>query len=297
MMKKYIIITFIITFGFIFHACEKDISLDIPAPEPKIVVEGWIENDKPATVILSRNHAYFAVFDSTTVANFIITNAVIKVTEIETGIDETLTLVFNPNIFPPFQYQGSTLLGKINHSYSIHIVVDGEELTANTSIPEVVLMDSVWFEPDPRYDTLGMLYFGFTDPPALGNYYRVFAKRLPQDLRFVPVLGSVYDDIYFNGQSVEYGFYKGQDRYLEFDENEDPLERFFFKVGDTIVSRVALMDKTHFDFWRSIENAIYGGGNPFAAPASIFSNIEGGLGIWGGYAATYDTIVATSAKK
>ncbi len=293
-MKKHSLFghaIFLTLLVFIFTACEKDITLDIPPPEDKIVVEGWIEQDKGAHVILSRNSAYFSVIDSAALADIIISDATVTIKEIETGLEEELTMTVNFNFFPPFIFKGSSVLGKINHSYELTVIADDVTLTAITSIPEIVPMDSVWFEPDDTHDTLGLLFFGFTDPPELGNHYRVFAKRLNKDIRFVPVFGSVYDDIFFNGQEVEYGFYRGRDRYKLVDEDEG-IERFFFKVGDTIVSRVAMMDKKHFDFWRSIEEAIYAGGNPFAAPTSIASNIEGGLGVWGGYAATYDTIIA-----
>lgn len=286
---KYLIPLF--SFSLLFIACEKDITLDIPPPEEKIVVEGWIEQDKVANVLLSRNSAYFAVIDSSTLADILISDATVRIREVETGMEEELTMTPDFNFFPPFVFRGSAVTGKINHTYELTVTVDAKTVTAVTTIPEVVPMDSVWFEPDLEHDTLGTIFFGFTDPPELGNYYRVFTKRINKDARFVPVLGSVYDDIFFNGQEVEYGFYRGRDRYLLADE-EEGVERFFFKVGDTIITRVAMMDKKHFDFWRSIEEAIYAGGNPFAAPASIASNIEDGLGVWGGYAATYDTVVA-----
>ena len=33
-------------------------------------------------------------------------------------------------------------------------------------------------------------------------------------------------------------------------------------------------------------------GNPFSAPTTVTTNIEGGgLGVWGGYGATYDTLI------
>ncbi len=289
MNYKNIFILFLL--ALLFYACEKDITLDIPPPEEKIVVEGWIEQNKPAQVILSRNAAFFSAIDTSTLERLIIADATVLVREIETDVQEQLNVSIDFNFFPPFIYRGEHLLGKINHSYELTVIVDDFELTAVTSIPEVVKMDSVWFEPDDQLDTLGLIYFGFTDPPELGNYYRVFAKRLHKDIRFVPVRGSVYDDIFFNGQDVEYGFFRGRDRYRPVDE-EEGFERFYFKVGDTIFTRVAMMDKRHFDFWRSYEEAIYAGGNPFAAPISLASNIEGGLGVWGGYAATYDTIIA-----
>jgi len=278
--------------SFVLWACEKDITLDIPTPEEKVVVEGWIEQDQPAVVMLTKNSGYFAVINSETLQNMLVTDAIVRLKEVETGIEEVLTLVFNPLSFPPFQYKGNTILGKVNHTYALQVELSNNKvLNAVTTIPSIVAMDSVWFEADVRYDTLGQLVVKFQDPAALGNYYRVFTKRIPQDSRFVPVFGSVYDDIFFNGQMVEYAFYRGIDRFVP--ENEDEgFERFFFKLGDTVIAKVSSIDQAHFKFWQSYEYAIYSGGNPFASPITLNSNIEGGLGVWGGYAAYYDTIVA-----
>jgi hypothetical protein len=41
----------------------------------------------------------------------------------------------------------------------------------------------------------------------------------------------------------------------------------------------------------SFENQVANQGSPFAVPSNIKTNINGGLGLWVGYAAVYDTIV------
>jgi len=68
--------------------------------------------------------------------------------------------------------------------------------------------------------------------------------------------------------------------------------RDYFKEGDTIAIKFCTIDQPHFQFWQSFEIAAFNSGNPFAAPATIKSNINGGLGVWGGYGVVYDTIVA-----
>ena len=286
---------FIITAPFVFNSCEKDITIDLPAAEDKIVVEGWIENDQAARVILSRNSSYFAPIDSNALTHMFNVDAVVTVKEIETGTEETLTKTLDFNFIPPVLYKGSSLKGKINHHYLLTITVDGKTLTSTTVIPDTIHVDSAWFKTDPlQKDTLGLLWLKFQDPPALGNYYRIFTKRLSKDNRFVPVWGSIYDDAFFNGQLIEYSFFRGTDRYAPQPEEYSESD-FYFKFGDTIVSKFTVLDKAHYDFWRTVENAMYAGSNPFAAPATIYSNIDGGLGVWGGYAAVYDTAIAVVA--
>ena len=51
--KKSYIIFFAFLLLFCFTACEKELELNIPHHESKIVVEGWIEQGKGAQVLLS----------------------------------------------------------------------------------------------------------------------------------------------------------------------------------------------------------------------------------------------------
>jgi len=62
-----------------------------------------------------------------------------------------------------------------------------------------------------------------------------------------------------------------------------------FRKGDTVVVNISMIDKSHFQFWNSLDEQLNSGG-PYASPTYIQSNINDGLGIWGGYAAAYDTI-------
>ena len=47
------------------------------------------------------------------------------------------------------------------------------------------------------------------------------------------------------------------------------------------------MDYDSFKFWRSVERYQSTNGNPFAEPMNLYSNVKGGLGIWGGYGVSY----------
>lgn len=64
-------------------------------------------------------------------------------------------------------------------------------------------------------------------------------------------------------------------------------------MGDVIVVKFCTIDKAHYEFWRTFETAVAGVSNPFAAPTTVRTNVKGGLGIWGGYGISLDTIYAT----
>ena len=277
-----------------FMSCEKDITIDLPDSEEKIVVEGWIEQDNYASVILTKNSPYFSVVDSIALSKLIITDA--KVTVSDGQNSEELKLTINPNYFPPLVYTGSTLKGEIGKTYYLSIEVEGKTLTAFTTIPEPIIYDSIWFEIDqPKGDSLGLVWAQYSDPPETKNFYRIFTKRINKDNKFIPIFFSIYDDVYFNGKTLTFNMYRGFETMTDETQfEEDNYDEIgYFKLGDTIIVRSCSIDKAHYDFWRTIENEIYSGGNPFSTNIPVVTNIKGdGIGVWGGYGATYDTVIA-----
>jgi hypothetical protein len=272
----------------LLYSCEKDIKIDIPAAKEKIVVEGWIDlNDHPI-VMLTKNLPFFGTIDSTMLANLIVQDATVIVSD---GItNDTLKKTFNPYYFPPLFYSDTKITGVAGRTYSLTIKAEGKILTATTTILPPIPLDSVWFKVEPNHDSLGYVWASFKDPVQPGNYYRLFEKRLTKDKIFIPVLSSVYEDRFFNGESFVFSMMRGITTNTS--STPDPAEGYF-KIGDSIVIKACSINKTQYDFWRSAENEIYGGGNPFVNPSQIPTNISGGgLGIWGGYGCSFDTAIA-----
>lgn len=275
---------FLMTF---FASCEKEIDLNLPEPEIKIVVEGWIDQGDYAVVMLTKNSPYFSVVDSAVLFDMIVQNA--KVVVSDGIIYDTLTPVFDPIYFPPFFYKGSLIKGEINKTYYLQVITDSVTLTSTTMIPPPVPLDSDWFKVEENQDSLGYIWGDFQDPADQNNYYRLFTKRIGKDAHFIPILYSIYDDKFFNGQSFEFSMMRGIESLT--DTTSDP-ELTFFKIGDTVVVKACAIDKAHYDFWRTAEGEMYMSGNPFASPTPIITNIEGGgLGVWGGYGIYTDTVI------
>ena len=103
----------------------------------------------------------------------------------------------------------------------------------------------------------------------------------------MPGLSSVFDDAIINGTIFDFPIDRGYNRNDSIDFDVYGL----FDRGDTITVKWSNIDKAHFDFWRTYEFSLGSQGNPFASPLEIKSNIVGGLGIWGGYAPSYKTII------
>jgi hypothetical protein len=193
-----------------------------------------------------------------------------------------------PNIINYFLTGDTTVvcIGKELGKYDLYIEVDNKVLTASTSIPGLVPVENMYERPHPddKKDSLVSVYVTFTEPDTLGNFLRYFTSR--NDEQFYPPLsGSVYDDKLFNGATYSLPLERGQSASEEFD-----LDTYsYFTKGDTVTVRWCTLDKAHYDFWRTIEND--GGDSPFSAPVKIQTNIQGGLGIWGGYGCSYATYI------
>lgn len=275
---------------FLLASCEKEITVDLPEPEQKIVVEGWIDQNDYATVILTKNMAYFGVVDSASLVAMVNFPAVVTVSD---GTNtETLVKTFNFNYFPPIIYKGSLIKGEVGKTYFLTVNSEGKELTAKTTILPSVKFDSLWFELEADEDSLGSIWAKFTDNANEKNYYRVFTQRKGRDNRMIPVMGSVYDDFFFNGLSFTFNMYRGQETYTDYEGMENDDEYAYFKLGDTVVVKACAIDKEHYDFWSTAEIEFFSGGNPFMNPMPVKSNIKGGgLGVWGGYGTNYDTLV------
>ncbi len=283
----------LISSGLIFIiSCEKDITVDLPKYEQKIVVEGWIEQNQFPMVILTKSSPYFSSVDSTALAELIIPNATVIVSDGSNS--DTLSLVLDTCYFPPLVYKGHTLKGQIGGIYYLTIKYEEKILTATTSIPQPIPLDSIWFKAEPKKgDSLGFIWAHYTDPQETGNCYKIFTKRLGKDNKFIPIFGSIYEDSYFNGKELVFSMSRGIQSYINEEEYTDDPELGYFKINDTIVVKNCSINKNIYDFWRTTYQVMFSGDNPFVPAIIINTNIKGGgLGVWGGYGASYDTIIA-----
>ncbi|MBL7923965.1 MAG: DUF4249 domain-containing protein [Bacteroidia bacterium] len=295
-MKKLL---FILAGALLLSSCEKNITLDLPASENKVVVEGYVEAGLPPYIILSRTEGYFDPIGQSTLNNLPLRGArvyisngpdTVLLTEIDTSIDGVSIGGFyvaldSVSLAP-------TMLGIPGTTYTLRIITPkGESLSAEAKLHHPVGLDSTWFKVQENLDSLGYAWATLSDPDTIGNHYRWFAKRLNEDDFFIPPIGSSFEDKFINGQTFDFAYNRGaiQNSEAEEDQNE---EAGLFKRGDTVVVKFCSVDRATFEFWRDAENQLSSNGSPFAVPSNIKSNISGGRGLFATYTATYDTIIA-----
>jgi hypothetical protein len=272
----------------VFYSCEKNITVNVPQCEEKVVIEGSIDLNDYSMVFLTKNLPYFGVIDSVMIANLIIQDATVIVSN---GSNyDTLVKTFNPNYFPPIFYKGTKIKGEVGKSYSLTVKALGKTFTAVTTIPAPPqIIDSTWFKTEPNQDSLGYLWSTLNDPPQIGNCYMIYTKRRSKDKIFVPVLDPATNDKFFNGQLFQFSIMRGSSSINS--ATADP-EYSFYKIGDTVIVKFCSIDQATYDFWRTAEGEMYSNGDPFISPSQIVTNTKGGsLGVWGGYGTLFDTTI------
>lgn len=294
--RKIVILFFLSIIFFAFNSCEKNVTVNIPKSEELTVVEGYIETGTSPIILLTKSLPFFGEIN----VNNILQNSVLGATVIIDNGTIVDTLIQIPGYGV---YTTTQMVGEIGKTYKLTVYSEGHTLTSVTSIPNPVPLDSTWWKVDGQRDSLGFVWGHLSDPDTLGNCYRFFAKRInhytfgddigrQKDSIFYPALGgSVFEDRYINGKSFDINFARSSSaNSTKADDDND--ERIFFKRGDTIIVKFCTIDRSHFEFWRTEESQVNSNGNPFGSPQPVHSNIEGGLGVWGGYSTSYDTVIA-----
>jgi hypothetical protein len=180
-------------------------------------------------------------------------------------------------------------LGQTGKTYSIEVVLSGDTITATTTIPEPVDLDSVWLAPEPGMDDKYRLWVRLSDNPAEENYYRLLYQRKGKDGQYVSTNISTFSDKLYNGETVEMGFLRGFSSMIALEDEN------YFEAGDTVSVKFCTIDVTQFNFWNVYQNEVLAASNPLATSNNqLNSNIVGGLGIWTGYGTTY--YLATAKK-
>ncbi len=276
-------------------ACEKDIDITLDEAQPRLVVDGSIENERPPFIVLTTSLDYFGTLSPNQLAASFVHNAEVSISDGSKtySLREDSSLLGNGYLYYFYTTDVSDpanlLLGKLNTTYDLRIITtDGKTYLSRTTIPAITRkIDSLWSEPVSGFDdtTLARMMIRATDKPGFGDYIRYFTKANTEP--FYPGYNSVFDDQVIDGSTytiqVDRGLNKNED-------NED--EDLYFHKGDIATLKLCNIDRNTFNFWQTFEFNFQGIGNPFSSPTKVTGNISNGaLGYFGGYAAQYQTII------
>lgn len=290
-MKKLILLFFTCT---ILISCEKAVSFDLDESASKLVVEATIENNQPPIVVLSKSLNYFSKISPELLFNSFVRNADVYISNGSHThkLKEYTTALGNGYSFHYYSIDSANLstafTGQLNTTYSLKIVWEGKEFNSTTKIPFITKrIDSLFWKKAPGNNDSNkvVLMVKATDPPGFGDYIRYFSKRNSEP--FYPAVNSVFDDQIIDGTTYEVEVERGVDRSIELKEGYT-----FFNKGDTVIFKLCNIDRSTYEFWRTMEFSYSSIGNPFSSPAKVLGNISNGaLGYFGGYAAQFRSII------
>ncbi len=309
-MKRIIYIFICISIA----SCTKEVQIDIPGYEEQIVIDGVIETDQPAIVLLSSTANIYSPTNLEAYLNGFVSGATVVVSD--GSINDTLVEICTDNLPPGTEeiaaaffgipvdqlvtlnlcgYFSTQIVGEVGKTYTLNVEVNGESYSSVTSILDPTSLDSLYWKPEPPLESHGWSWAVLNDPTGLNDAYRWEVKRLnvlpdgTQDPLFYKPFGPFFDDAFFDGLTFEFAY---ENPINFFDETVSDDYRGYYEQGDTILVKLSKLGKAEFDFFEKKYNQMYTAGNPFATPTNIPSNIEGGaLGVWAGFSPWSDTLV------
>ncbi len=246
---------------------EKEIDLELPAYEGKLVVECYLRPGLPFTCLLSRSVSYFDQFNLTEedFLNILEDSAEVRISHNGEVYKLDNQLFPIPTTMLVSNYVNLSLVPEdYNNDFSLEIITkDGEKVTATTRILPVVPIDSVVVEFDEQNKSLARVLTYFQDDPNTKNFYRrmLHFGNLEYGLEFY----FQTDDDFVDDGTVVFG------------------SGFDYLVGDTVINSIYHIDQTYYNFLQSVDGAVDANGNPFAQPGALLTNLEGNaIGIFTG---------------
>ena len=276
----------------------------------ELVVEGYVEAGEgtlPVYVILSRALPFYAEIGEEEFMNLFVRDAFVEVDDgdkkvqlqqicfqdLDDDLKEILLELFGleegglAEFICIYIDLNDQIIREIGRSYDLRIEAEDKVITSTTEIPDHVPIDTLRWSPTPGepIDSMLQLLARAADPPGVPNYYRYLTST--NGGPFYAGFGSVAEDSFFDGVEFEFSLDKQVSPYEDVD-----FETYgFFLKGDTATIKWMNLDLDHFNFWNTLEYARNNQG-PFTSYSRVTSNVNGALGIWGGYSVSFYTLVA-----
>jgi hypothetical protein len=238
-MKNIITIFMVL---FTMASCTKIINVDLNNAEPKLIIEGIVNNTNPAKVSLTKS------------VKFSNANTFPTVNGASVKIVDNLNNVFILTETSPGIYTNASLIGVPGRTYNLAITAEGKNYTSSSTMPMEVNLDTI----TTLFQSFGGSSFysitpEYLDPIALGNLYLFKMKVNNKTVK----ASWAFDDKFDNGFV-----------------NSQPLfqDDITIKRNDSIAVEMRCIDKNVFRYFVSLQSTI----DNNTVPANPDTNITGG---------------------
>ena len=286
---------YIILISLLLFGCTKYIEFDSETKRSKIVVNGFVQNNEPASVHISRS---LSIIDDASL--IVIDNAEVKLyngagdfLELLHLFGDTINVTENYGL-----YQGDLFLDE-NDEYKIEVSVPSyESVSSKTKIPKYNLvqtspLDTLSSSNSEFGESITNFTFHFSDNGNEENYYGIKAYGLNQfesesieiwitteDVSVDVNWGNeiLFTDNFFNGSSYDLNL---------------KLSTIYYgpPISDSLIIGNIKFDSIRFEMnsysrdmflYRKSYQAYQSVNEFFSQPVQVYSNIENGLGVFGG---------------
>ena len=283
----------------------QDADIEIPSTPPRLVLEFYLSPGETPKAILTESLSYFDTLE-------------IRLDEIELsqlielltaqGLDELIERLAGIRLPKPFVNDANFKFYVNDKEYTLSNQLELEVINSSQSGPpfrlyNYVLDQEIDFNTQDNYKIRveapgGRVITGETK----------FLETISVDSLQVDHAGEKAQVVaYFEDPQPDKNFFRltAHNRYTT-GENErdvtinDNLQKsttialtsgFDFFVEDTCIVTLYHIDESYYDFVVSASRAFSSNFNPFAEPSGIFSNIEGGIGVFTALSTYRDTLI------
>ena len=228
--------------------CEKEIDLQLPEFESRIVIEGAITNlPGPYLIRVTKTVPYLGkdTLPAVTGASLIIND--------DAGNRDTLLEI------SPGYYQTQSLQGVIGRTYYLEAKIEGQIISASDKMNRVNPVDSLTYE---YLDGLIFLDDGYyvtayaTEPAGIGDYFKF---NFYQNDSLYDGLDALFfsDDRTVDGNAAEIFF------------------PFTQQSGDTVKLEIVSLSNGAYDYYLTMQSLLNSAGSPFGSPPqNIYTNLS-----------------------
>jgi Domain of unknown function (DUF4249) len=241
-MKKYIAAAVL---AITLASCEKVVNVDLKNAEPKIVIEGIVDDSGDAAkVVISKSVPFSSL------SNYpAITGATVKITD---NAGNTYTLAETQ----PGTYTNALLTGVPGRTYTLAVTAEGKNYTAACTMPQPVNMDTLYQDSITVAKKTVFVTAEFTDPAGFGNSYHFVEKVNGKRNKTI----FITDDLFQDGGIIG---------------NELLDEDLKLRAGDVVEVEMQCIDRVIYRYLRGLQDLQFNSTVPANPDTNISNNALG----------------------
>ncbi|RYD81503.1 MAG: DUF4249 domain-containing protein [Sphingobacteriales bacterium] len=232
----------------------KEVEIKLPEFKSQLVIEAYIEDNKPIKVALTETQNYFDTLKNPFVE---IANVIFSYNGNSYKLGKNFPDIRNRKYFN-FALNDSFHFQEGDMVYISVKDINNRMANAQSRWINPVKLDSIGFSYNQKEQALITAHF--KDPINARNFYRFRVVNLSDSNKVKQDFFT--DDATINGTKTAFG------------------TGFNFKKGDSLEISLFNIPQDFYTFLETANAAIGSNGNPFAQPAVIKSNVTGGSGIF-----------------